>query len=61
MLAFDLKQKKQVWKTSLQGLGPIEHFRYSRSVNLDIINNDAVRVFGTNLGQYLEIVDLKTG
>ena len=62
VVAFDLKQKKQLWKTRLQGLGPIAHFRYSNSVNLDIINNDAVRVFGSeSAGQYLEIVDLKTG
>lgn len=62
VVAFDLKTKKQLWKTRLKGLGPISHFGYSNSVNLDIINNDAVRVFGNeSAGQYLEIVDLKTG
>ncbi len=62
LVAFDLKAQKQLWKTDLMGLGPIRHFRYSNSVNLDIINNDAVRVFGSeSAGQYLEIVDLKTG
>jgi hypothetical protein len=62
LVAFDLKAQKQLWKTSLKGLGPIDHFRYSNSVNLDIINNDAVQVFGSeSAGQYLEIVDLKTG
>ena len=40
----------------------IDHFEYSNSVNLDILNNDAVRVFGNeSVGKYLEIVDLKTG
>jgi hypothetical protein len=62
VVAFDLKNQKQLWKTRLQGLGPIAHFRYSNSVNLEVINNDAVRVFGNeSAGQYLEIVDLKTG
>ena len=62
VVAYDLKNGKQLWKTALTGLGPIRHFRYSNSVNLDIINNDAVRVFGSeSAGQYLEIVDLKTG
>jgi len=62
VVAFDLKTKKQLWKTSLKGLGPISHFGYSNSVNMEIINNDAVRVFGNETaGQYLEIVDLKTG
>ncbi len=62
VVAYDLKNKKQLWKTSLKGLGPIAHFRYSNSVNLEIVNNDAIRVFGNeSAGQYLEIVDLKTG
>src|ERR1017187_2451041 len=62
VVAYDLKNRKQLWKANLQGLGPISHFRYSNAVNLEIINNDAVRVFGNeSAGQYLEIVDLKTG
>jgi hypothetical protein len=62
VVVFELKKQKQLWKTDLKGLGPIAHFGYSNSVNLEIINNDAVRVFGNeNAGQYLEIVDLKTG
>ncbi len=62
VVAFDLKNKKQLWKTDLKGLGPIDHFRYSNSVNLEVINNDAIRVFGNeSAGQYLEIVDLNTG
>ena len=62
VVAYELKNKKQLWKTDLKGLGPIDHFRYSNSVNLEIINNDAVRVFGNeSAGQYLEIVNLKTG
>ena len=62
VLAFDLKTQKQLWKTTLKGLGPIAHFRYANSVNLEIINNNAVRIFGNeSAGQYLEIVDLKTG
>ena len=62
VVAYDLKNKKQLWKAELKGLGSIDHFEYSNSVNLDILNNDAVRVFGNeSAGQYLEIVDIKTG
>ncbi len=62
VVAYDLKNGKQLWKTNLKGLGSIDHFEYSNAVNLDIINTDAVRVFGNeSAGQYLEIVDLKTG
>ena len=62
VVAYDLKNRKQLWKANFKGLGSIDHFEYSNSVNLDIINNGAVRVFGNeSAGQYLEIVDLKTG
>src|ERR1017187_10791829 len=29
VVAYDLKNGKQLWKTALTGLGPIRHFRYS--------------------------------
>jgi hypothetical protein len=62
VVAYDLKTQKQLWKANLKGLGDIAHFRYSNSVNLEILKNDAIRVFGNeSAGQYLEIVDLKTG
>lgn len=70
VVAYDLKKQKELWKTTLKGLGPVIFSQarpkgqasYSNSVNLDLINNDAVRVFGNeDAGQYLEIVDLKTG
>jgi hypothetical protein len=62
VIAYDLKQKKQLWKTDLKGLGSIPHSRYANSVNLEFIDNATVRVFGNeSAGQYLEIVDLKTG
>src|ERR1017187_5248944 len=37
VVAYDLKNRKQLWKANLQGLGPISHFRYSNAVNLEII------------------------
>ena len=62
VVAYDLKKQKQLWKTPLKGLGDIAHFRYSNAVNLEIVNNEAVRVFGKeSAGQYLGFVDLKTG
>ena len=62
VVAYDLKMQKQLWKTDLKGLGPIPHFKYSNSVNLEVVNAEAVRVFGQeSAGEYLEFVDLKTG
>jgi hypothetical protein len=61
VVAYDLKKQKQLWKTPLKGLGDIAHFRYSNAVNLEIVNSEAVRVFGKeSAGQYVEFVDLKT-
>ena len=61
VVAYDLKKQKQVWKTPLKGLGLIDHFGYSNALNLEVVNNVAVRVFGKeSAGQYLEFVDLKT-
>ena len=62
VVAYDLKNRKQLWKADLKGLGSIDHFEYSNAVTLEFIDNAAVRVFGNeSAGQYLEIVDLKTG
>ena len=61
VIAYDLKAKKQVWKTSLKGLGPIRHTRYSNRVILDI-KDDAVHVLGKEAaGTYVEYLDLKSG
>ena len=62
LVAFDLKKQKQLWKTPLKGLGDIAHFGYMNAVNLEIVNNEAVRVFGNETaGKYVEFVDLATG
>jgi hypothetical protein len=61
VVAFDLRKKKQLWKTALKGLGPIKHFKYHNAVNLDL-EKYAVCVRGKeSAGNYIEFVDLKTG
>jgi hypothetical protein len=60
-VAWDLKAKKQLWKTNLKGLGGIIHFQYHNAVNLDL-DGQAVRVRGKeSAGRYIEYVDRKTG
>jgi hypothetical protein len=62
LVAYDLKKREPLWKSSLKGLGPIPHTAYSNAVNLDVVNFEVVRVFGNEAaGRYLEFVDLKTG
>jgi hypothetical protein len=61
VVAWDLKAKKQLWKTRLKGLGPIRHFQYRNAVALDL-DGQAVRARGKeSLGRYVEYVDRRTG
>jgi hypothetical protein len=59
--AYDLADKKELWKTRLKGLGPILHFRYSNAVEMDFFGY-ALRIYGDeSAGKYVEYVDLKEG
>jgi hypothetical protein len=61
LVAYDLKDQKQLWKTSLQGLGPIAHFRYRNEVAVEAVP-DAILVRGKeSAGKYIEYVDRKSG
>lgn len=62
VVAFDLNQKKELWRTSLKGIGRVNHFGYSNSVRLEVFDDDTLRVFGKeSLGRYVEIVNRGTG
>ena len=61
LVAFDLANKKELWKTDLKGIGPIQHKKYLNLVALDFAG-DAVKVLGQETaGDYIEFVDIKTG
>ena len=61
LVAYDLANKKTLWKTPLKGLGPIAHTRYSNRVAVDLAG-EAVKVLGNeSAGKYIEFVDLQTG
>jgi hypothetical protein len=61
VIAYDLKAKKQLWKTDLKGLGPIDHKKYRNEVILEL-KDDVIRVLGQeSAGKYVEYVDLKSG
>jgi hypothetical protein len=62
LVAFDLKRRRQLWKTHLKGIGPVGHSKYRNRINLEAGPGQAVTVFGwESFGRYLEVVDLKTG
>jgi hypothetical protein len=62
IVAYDLATGKERWKTSLEGLGPISHFRYHNVVRLEAVGEGAVRIFGKeSAGNYVEYLDTRTG
>jgi len=61
VVAYDLKSKKQLWKTTLKGLGPIDHTKYHNAVVLEL-KDDALHILGNeSAGKYVEYVELKKG
>ena len=61
MVAIGLARKKELWKTKLQGLGAIKHFKYSNRVTLQLGGTIAVIRGKESAGKYIELVDLETG
>jgi len=62
VVAYDLKQKKQLWRTSLQGVGLVTHSDYRNwGVNLEV-DDQAVMVQGHEQGgDYIEYLEVKSG
>lgn len=61
IVAVDLTSGKQLWKTQLKALGPIQHSAYLNMLNLEV-SGGIVTVFGNeSQGRYVEILDEKTG
>jgi hypothetical protein len=61
VVAYDLRKHKQLWKTYLKGLGPVDHSKYRNAVNLGL-EKYAVCVRGKeSYGNYIEYVGLRTG
>lgn len=61
VVAVDLASGRPLWKTQLQGLGPVCHSGYSNRVNIEA--TDAVVIIRKNesSGRYVEILDIRTG
>lgn len=61
VVAVDLQSGKTLWKTRLQGIGPIEHSQYLNRINIDT-DGKRIIVYGNEAnGRYIEHLDLKTG
>lgn len=61
VVAYDLKQQKQLWRTQLQGIGPVAHSEYFNTVTLDA-DRYTVSIHGREVGgDYLEYLDAESG
>lgn len=61
VVARDLNNRKVLWATSLTGLGGLWHSAYHNAVNLRI-EDSLIRTVGHEMaGDYLELLDRKTG
>jgi hypothetical protein len=62
LVAVDLANGKCLWKTQLEGLGPIDHTKYRNLVILEMPRDGVLRILGNeSAGQYVEYVDAGTG
>jgi hypothetical protein len=61
--AYDLQNKKELWKTELTGMGPIAHSRYwNYGCHLSFTEDNLIEVVGKEAaGRYIEYVDPTTG
>lgn len=59
--AYDLDTCKELWRTKLEGLGNISHEQYRNRVTMDLSNNDVSIRGNETYGDYIEVLDQKTG
>ena len=61
VVAYDLEKKKELWKKSVKGIGPVEHSAYRNIITLDV-NTDVVTIHGhESFGDYIEFLDRTSG
>ena len=61
LTAFDLKDQKQLWRVTLQGVGDVTHTEYVNRINMEL-RRDQIVVYGKETaGQYIEVRNLKNG
>jgi hypothetical protein len=62
LVAYDLQAGKEIWRTQLKAIGPVNHSKYRNQVWIEPLDEVTVIVFGNEAyGKYIEIVDRTTG
>lgn len=61
IVAVDLRTAKELWRSSLQALGPVEHSAYANHLNLTM-NSEVITILGNEgAGRYIEFKSVETG
>jgi hypothetical protein len=62
VVAYDLKDRRQLWRSELKGLGPVDHSKYFNAVRLEPVDGKVLAVHGKeSAGRYVEFVALRSG
>ncbi len=59
--AYDLENGMSVWHTDLEGLGPIDHSKYSNRVQMEVIDRVLVVRGWEAAGHYIECLSIADG
>ncbi len=59
--AYDLESGMKVWHTDLEGLGPIDHSKYSNRVQMEVIDRVLVVRGWEAAGRYIECLSISDG
>ena len=60
-IAFDLIHGREAWKTRLFGIGAVAHSEYMNRIHCKIVGQRIVVYGDEAAGQYVEILDMKSG
>jgi hypothetical protein len=59
--AYSLSDGKLLWKTELKAIGPVRHFGYSNEIFIHLQGGSLEVVGHESAGDYVEMLDCKTG
>jgi hypothetical protein len=61
LVAYDLKEGKEAWRTKLEGLGHVIHSKYSNSVSMRRKGGMLIVYGSESAGRYIEMVQITNG
>jgi hypothetical protein len=61
VVAYDLKARRPLWRTHLQGIGPVKHSKYRNRVRIETDGRMLIVRGDESSGRYVEVLDVKSG